>query len=170
MSTPTHAWRPSDLEAIRVALRIPVSPASIRVINDEMAALERTYPDAIPAAKAHLDAIALIDTPPPPGEPGGQLPAEPVIRKVTRKGAAGPVPEQLPQKKLDVIEYATELLLEEVSTEYAIPADATSAAAAAADPARQRQRHVEQLLLILPRLEGWMPRPRSLFEGQMIRG
>ncbi|MGL6135074.1 MAG: hypothetical protein ACRC1L_12935, partial [Prochlorococcaceae cyanobacterium] len=161
-------WRPSDLEAIRVALRIPVSPASIGVINDEMAALERSYPDAIPAAKAHLDAIALIDNPAPPGEPGGQAPPEPLIRKVTRKGAAGPVPEQLPQKKLDVIEYATELLLEEVSTEYAIPADATTDSGP--DLWRQRQRQVESLLLILPRLESWIPKPRAAFEGQMIRG
>jgi hypothetical protein len=168
MSEPTHAWRPSDLEAIRVALRISVSPASIRAINDEMAALERSYPDAIPAARAHLDAIALIDHPPPPGEPGAVVPQEPLIRKVTRKGAAGPVPEQLPQKKLDVVEYATELLLEEVSTEYAIPEQAT--AQAAPDPARERQRHVEELLLILPRLEQWRPQQRERFSGPMIRG
>jgi hypothetical protein len=162
-----HEWRPSDLEALRVAFGIPVSPASIRAINDEMARLPNIYPDAIPAAKAHLDAIALIDN---PAEPGASTAPEPVIRKVTRKGAVDPPPAQLPQKKLDVIEYATELLMEEVSTEYAIPAEHPSGVSAAV---RQRQRHVEALLLILPRLASWMPQPgeqRLRFSGPLIRG
>lgn len=176
MSENPYAWRPSDLEAIRVALGIPVSTAAIRAINDEMAALERSYSDAIPGARAHLDAIALIDNPPQPepgepgesGESGEGMPPGAVIKKITRKGAAGPVPEQLPQKKLDVIEYATELLMEEVSTEYAIPEQAT--AAVAAQPARERKRHVDALLLILPRLEAWRPQPRLRFSGDLIRG
>ena len=33
MSQNPYAWRPTDLEAIRVTLRIPVSPASIAAIN-----------------------------------------------------------------------------------------------------------------------------------------
>lgn len=167
MSDPVHAWRPNDLEALRVALGIPVSPASIRAINDEMARLSNIYPDAIPAAKAHLDAIALIDT---PTEPGASTAPEPVVKKVTRKGAVDPPPAQLPQKKLDVIEYATELLMEEVSTEYVIPAEHASAIPASV---RQRQRHVEALLLILPRLANWIPQPgeqRLRFSGQLIRG
>ena len=169
MTQNPYAWRPTDLEAIRVTLRIPVSPASIAAINEEMAALERTYPDAIPAAKSHLDAIALLDTPPSPG-PGQPTAAEPVVRKRTRKGAAGPVPAELPRSKLDVIEFATELLMEEVSEEFVIPADPS--ATATAGLAQQRRHHVASLLLILPRLENWIPqqRGRGSFSGQLLRG
>ncbi|MCX5930743.1 MAG: hypothetical protein NTW83_02630 [Cyanobacteria bacterium] len=110
-----NAWCPSDLEAVRRALLIPVTAPALRAINDAMADLERSYPQAISAAKASLDAIAVIDA----GLSAGGTPAEPFVIKTTRKAAAGPVPAELPQKKLDVIEYATELLMEEVSTEYA---------------------------------------------------
>jgi len=168
MSDNLYAWRPGDLEAIRIALAIPVTPASIRAINDQMVALEASYPDAIPAARGHLDAIAALDNPPPPAGPGEQPLAAPQIRKVTRKGAAVPIPEQLPQKKLDVVEYATELLMEEVSTEYAV-ADAV-AVAPPADPVAVRRRHAEALLLILPGLANWQPQQLLRFSGQMIRG
>jgi hypothetical protein len=169
MSQNPYTWRPTDLEAIRVTLRIPVSPASIAAINEEMAALERTYPDAIPAAKAHLDAIALLDNPPASG-PGLPTAAEPVLRKRTRKGAAGPVPAELPRRKLDVIEFATELLMEEVSEEFVIPTDPS--ATALAGRAQQRRHHVASLLLILPRLENWIAqqRGRGSFSGLMLRG
>jgi hypothetical protein len=166
-----YAWRPSDLEALRSALRIPVSSASIQAINDAMQALERTYPEVIPTARAHLDAIALLDAQPPPSpeQGNGESQQQPRIRKVTRKGAAGPVPQELPQKKLDVIEYATELLLEEVSTEYELP-PAPAPDAVGADARRQRQRHVQELLLMLPRLSAWIPQPQPRFSGQLIRG
>ncbi len=165
----THLWRPSDLEAIRVALTIPVSPAAIRAINDEMAALERHYPEAIAGARAHLDAIALLDQaamPAATAEPPS--PPPPRIRKVTRKGAAGPVPQELPKRRLDVIEYATELLMEEVSTEYELPPVAP--AAAQLGGAAQRQRHADALLLVLPRLSNWQQPQRPRFGGQLIRG
>jgi hypothetical protein len=167
MSQNPYAWRPTDLEAIRVTLRIPVSPASIAAINEEMAALECTYPDAIPAAKAHLDAIALLDSPSSPGLP---TPDEQMLRKHTHKGAAGPVPAELPRSKLDVIEFATELLMEEVSEEFVIPTDPS--AAAFAGRAQQRRHHVASLLLILPRLEKWIPQQRGpgTSSGQMLRG
>jgi hypothetical protein len=167
-----YAWRPSDLEALRSALRIPVSPASIQAINDAMQTLERTYPEVIPTARAHLDAIALLDAKPlapPSGPDGGESQQQPRIRKVTRKGAAGPLPQELPQKKLDVIEYATELLLEEVSTEYELP-PAPAPDAVGADARRQRQRRVQELLLILPRLSAWIPAQQLRFSGQLIRG
>ncbi|WP_094555496.1 hypothetical protein [Synechococcus sp. 1G10] len=159
-----YAWRPSDLEAIRRALLISVSPASIRAINDEMAALERSYPDAIPAAKDSLDAIAAIDA----ALAGGQARAEPFVIKTTRKGAALPVadPNQLPKRKLDVIEYATELLMEEVSTEYAEP----TAANGSLSPGALRRAHVESLLLILPRLRNWQAPQPTPFQGQLARG
>jgi hypothetical protein len=166
-----YAWRPSDLEALRSALRIPVSPASIQAINDAMQALERTYPEVIPTARAHLDAIALLDAQPLPSpeQGNGESQQQPRIRKVTRKGAAGPLPQELPQKKLDVIEYATELLLEEVSTEYELP-PAPAPDAVGAEARRQRQRRVQELLLILPRLSAWIPAQQPRFSGQLIRG
>ena len=94
-----NAWRPSDLEAIRRALLIPVTAPALRAINDAMAQLERSYPEAIPSAKASLDAIAVLDA----GLAAGGTPAEPFVIKTTRKAAAGPVPAELPKKKLEVI-------------------------------------------------------------------
>ncbi len=157
------AWRPTDLEAIRKALSIPVTPSSIRAINDEMAALERDYPDAIPGAKASLDAIAAIDA----ALAGGEAAAAPFVTKVTRKGAVTPAnPAQLPTRKLDVIEYATDLLMEEVSTEYAEP----TAVNGGLSPGGQRRAHVDNLLLVLPRLRNWQAPQPSPFQGQLARG
>ncbi|TVS06911.1 MAG: hypothetical protein EA413_02440 [Cyanobium sp. PLM2.Bin73] len=98
------------------------------------------------------------------GEP--PLAVEPVVRKVTRKGAAGPVSDPLPKKKLDVIEYATELLLEEVSTEYALP---PAPDPMALPPAQQRSRHLRALLLIFPRLQLWRADGGNPFEGTPMR-
>ena len=113
-----------------------------------MAALERDYPDAIPGARTSLEAIAAIDA----ALAGGEALAEPFVTKITRKGAAVPVadPNQLPKRKLDVIEYATELLMEEVATESAIPTTANGGLSSGG----QRCSHVENLLLLLllPRL------------------
>jgi hypothetical protein len=167
MSDPNpYAWRPSDLEAIRRALLIPVSAGAIGAINDAMAQLERSYPDAIPGAKANLDAIAAIDGALSSIEPG--LPAaEPVVTKTVRKGAAVPIPDQLPTKKLDVIEYATDLLMEEVTTEYEIPASASTASGVPL--LSQRRAHVDNLLLILPRLRSWQRPQPTRFQGRLIR-
>jgi hypothetical protein len=157
------AWRPTDLEAIRKALSIPVTTASIRAINDEMAQLERSYPDAIPGAKDSLDAIAAIDA----SIAGGAPPSEPFVTKITRKGAVTPAnPAQLPTRKLDVIEYATDLLMEEVSTEYAEPTHASSGLS----PGGQRRAHVDNVLLVLPRLRNWQAPQPSPFQGSMARG
>jgi len=49
---PTNIWRTTDLEAIRVALSIPAQMPAVRAINDAMADLEQTYPDAMASAKA----------------------------------------------------------------------------------------------------------------------
>lgn len=156
-----NAWRPSDLEAIRRALLIPVTAPALRAINDAMAQLERSYPEAIPAAKASLDAIAMIDE----GLTAGGTPAEPFVIKTTRKAAAGPVPAELPKKKLDVIEYATELLMEEVSTEYAEPTANSYGLSSGA----QRRGHVANLLLILPSLASWVAPAPTPFSGTLIR-
>ncbi|MCP9819850.1 hypothetical protein KBZ18_10130 [Synechococcus sp. Cruz-9H2] len=154
-------WRASDLEAIRSALLIPVTAPALRAINDAMAGLERSYPDAIPAATDHLDAINAIDL------QLGQITATDLsrIRKVRRKGAAGgEPPAALPVKKLDVIEYDTNLLIEEIETEYA---DAPSEP----DVLRaQRRARAASLLLILPSLCSWIPERPSPFTGTMLRG
>jgi hypothetical protein len=146
-----NAWRPSDLEAIRRALLIPVTAPALRAINDAMAQLERSYPEAIPAAKASLDAIAVIDA----GLATGGTPAEPFVIKTTRKAAAGPVPAEL----------ATELLMEEVSTEYAEP----TASSYGLSTVAQRRGHVANLLLILPGLASWCPPAPTPFSGTVIR-
>jgi hypothetical protein len=153
------SWRPSDLEAIRSALGIPVSAASIGAIGRALAELERDYPAGIAVAVGCLERIAAIDqqlaiTP---------VAAEPVVIKTSRKGAAAPVPAELPKRKLDVIEFATELLLEEVATEYALPENQGPSLAA------QRRQQVEALLLVLPALRMWQPQAPPRFQGLMER-
>ena len=153
------SWRPSDLEAIRSSLGIPVSAASIGAIGRAMAELERDYPAGIAVAVGSLERIAAID------QQLASTPAaaEPVVIKTSRKGAAGPVPVELPKRKLDVIEFATELLLEEVATEYALPQSTSPSLAA------QRRQQVEALLLVLPGLRVWRPQTPPRFQGRLER-
>ena len=153
------SWRAGDLEAIRSAVGIPVSAASIGAIGRAMAELERNYPPGVAVAVGCLERIAAIDqqlarTP---------VAAEPFVIKTSRKGAAGPVPAELPKRKLDVIEFATELLIEEVATEYALP-EITGPSLAA-----QRRQQVEALLLVLPGLRVWQPQTPPRFQGWMER-
>ena len=153
------SWRAGDLEAIRSALGIPVSAASIGAIGRAMAELERDYFAGISVAVGCLERIAAID------QQLASTPviAEPVVIKTSRKGAAGPVPAQLPKRKLDVIEFATELLLEEVATEYALPESQGLSLAA------QRRQQVEALLLVLPGLRVWQPQAPPRFQGRLER-
>ena len=153
------SWRAGDLEAIRSAVGIPVSAASIGAIGRAMAELERNYPPGVAVAVGCLERIAAIDqqlarTP---------VAAEPFVIKTSRKGAAGPVPAELPKRKLDVIEFATELLIEEVATEYALPENTGPSLAA------QRRQQVEALLLVLPGLRVWQPQTPPRFQGWMER-
>ena len=152
------SWRAGDLEAIRSALGIPVSVASIGAIGRAMAELERDYPAGIGVATRCLDQIAAIDQ-----QLASTPVAEPVVIKTSRKGAAGPVPAELPKRKLDVIEFATELLLEEVATEYALPEHTGPSLAA------QRRQQVEALLLVLPALRVWQPQAPPRFQGRLER-
>jgi hypothetical protein len=124
-----------------------------------MAELERDYPAGIAVAVGSLERIAAIDQ---------QLASTPeaaelVVIKTSRKGAAGPVPAELPKRKLDVIEFATELLLEEVATEYALPESQGPSLAA------QRRQQVEALLLVLPALRVWLHQPPPRFQGRLER-
>ena len=153
------SWRTGDLEAIRSALGIPVSAASIGAIGRAMAELERDYPAGVAVAVGCLERIATID------QQLASAPeaAEPVVIKTSRKGAAAPVPAELPKRKLDVIEFATELLIEEVATEYALPESQGPSLAA------QRRRQVEALLLVLPGLRVWQPQAPPRFQGLMER-
>jgi hypothetical protein len=152
------SWRAADLEAIRSALGIPVSAASIGAIGRAMAELERDYPAGIAVAVGNLERIAAIDQ-----QLASTRVAEPVVIKTSRKGAAGPVPAELPKRKLDVIEFATELLLEEVATEYALPESSGPCLAA------QRRQQVEALLLVLPGLRVWQPQTSPRFQGRLER-
>ena len=152
------SWRAGDLEAIRAALGIPVCAASIGAIGRAMAELERDYPAGVAVAVGSLDQIASIDQ-----QLASAPVAEPVVIKTSRKGAAAPVPAELPKRKLDVIEYATELLLEEVTTEYALP-ESTGPSLAA-----QRRQQVESLLLVLPCLRVWQPQAPPRFQGRLER-
>ena len=153
------SWRAGDLEAIRSALEIPVSAASIGAIGRAMAELERDYPAGVAVAVGCLERIAAIDQ----QLANTQVGAEPVVIKTSRKGAVGPVPTELPKRKLDVIEFATELLLEEVATEYALPESQGPSLAA------QRRQQVEALLLVLPGLRLWQPQAPPRFQGLMER-
>ena len=159
--TPAAAssWRAGDLEAIRAALGIPVTVAGIGAIDRAMAELERDYPAGIDVAVGCLERIAAIDQ----QLPSAPVAAEPVVIKTSRKGAAGPVPAELPKRKLDVIEFATELLIEEVATEYALP-ESTSPTLAA-----KRRQQVEALLLVLPGLRVWQPLASPRFQGRLER-
>ncbi len=153
------SWRAGDLEAIRSALGIPVSAASIGAIGRAMADLERDYPAGIAVAVECLERIAAIDQ----QLASAPVAAEPVVTKTSRKGAAGPVPAELPKRKLDVIEFATELLIEEVETEYALPESQGLSLAA------QRRQQVEALLLVLPGLRVWQPQAAPRFQGRLER-
>ena len=153
------SWRAGDLEAIRSPLGIPVCAASIGAIGRAMAELERDYPAGVAVAVGCLERIATID------QQLASTPAaaEPVVIKTSRKGAVGPVPAELPKRKLDVIEFATELLLEEVATEYALPESQGPSLAA------HRRQQVEALLLVLPGLRVWQPQTPPRFQGRLER-
>ena len=153
------SWRSGDLEAIRSALGIPVSAASIGAIGRAMAELERDYPAGVAVAVGCVERIASIDQ----QLASSPVAAEPVVIKTSRKGAAAPVPAELPKRKLDVIEFATELLIEEVATEYALP-EITGPSLAA-----QRRQQVEALLLVMPGLRVWQPQAPPWFQGRLER-
>ena len=153
------SWRAGDLEAISSAVGIPVSAASIGAIGRAMAELERDYPAGIAVAAGCLKRIAAIDQ----QLASNPLAAEPVVIKTSRKGAAGPVPAELPKRKLDVIEFATELLIEEVATEYALPESQGPSLAA------QLCQQVEAFLLVLPGLRVCQPHAPPRFQGLMER-
>jgi len=108
------------------------------------------YPRSIPSAKASLDAIALIDARPcSPHLPRLTLMRHrrtPVVTKVVGKGLPFRSPKQLPTKKLDVIEYATDLLMEGSGHRIEIPsADRRLPLRACAGPAGRRL-HAQTIL------------------------
>jgi len=161
-SPPLCTWGPGDAEALRIALSIPVTPAALAALNREMALLQAHYPTGVCTAQGHLDAIAALDQ-----QLVALTPAEvntPVRTK--RKGVAGGVvPNPLPLSKLAVVEYATELLLEETDTEWN-PAGPSPAVVLN----RQRSQHIGQLALLLPRLQNWRQCNPDPFRGSLVRG
>jgi hypothetical protein len=161
-SPPTCSWRPGDAEALRIALSIPVTSAALAALNWEMAQLQTHYPTGVCTAQRHLDAIADLDQ-----QLAALTPAEvnnPVRTK--RKGVAGGVvPNPLPLSKLAVVEYATELLLEETDTEWN-----PSGPSPAVVLNRQRSQHIGQLALLLPNLQNWRHCNNDPFRGSLVRG
>ena len=161
-SPPTCTWLPGDAEALRVALSIPVTSAALAALNREMALLQAHYPTGVCTAQGYLDAIALLDQ-----QLAALTPAQvnrPVRTK--RKGVAGGVvPNPLPLSKLAVVEYATELLLEETESEWN-PAGPSPAMVLN----RQRSQHIGQLALLLPRLQNWRLCNPDPFRGSLVRG
>ncbi len=160
-SPPTCSWRPGDSEALRIALSIPVTSAALVALNREMAQLQTHYPTGVCTALGHLDAIAALNE-----QLAVLTPADlnaPV--RTLRKGVAGGVvPNPLPLSKLAVVEYATELLLEE--TESQRDPNAPSPAVVLG---RQRSLHIGQLALLLPRLKNWRQCNPDPFRGSLVR-
>ena len=161
-SPPTCSWRPGDAEAMRIALSIPVSAPSLSALNREMAQLQTHYPTGVCTAQRHLDAIAVLNQ-----QLAALTPAEvnsPI--RSSRKGVAGGVvPNPLPLSKLAVVDYATELLLEETESEWN-PAGPSPAVVLN----RQRSQHIGQLALLLPRLQNWRQCNTDPFQGSLVRG
>jgi hypothetical protein len=161
-SPPTCTWRSGDAEALRIALSIPVTSAALAALNREMAQLQTHYPTGVCTAQRHLDALADLDQ-----QLGALTPADlnaPV--RSSRKGVAGGVvPDPLPLSKLAVVEYATELLLEETESEWdpAAPSPAVVLG-------KQRSQHIGQLALLLPRLQNWRQCNPDPFRGSLVRG
>jgi hypothetical protein len=155
-------WLPGDAEALRVALSIPVTPAALAALQREMALLETHYPTGVCTAQGHLAAITALDQ-----QLAALTPAElnAPIRSRRKGVAGGVVPNPLPLSRLDVVEYATELLLEETDTEWS--ADGPSAAVVLS---RQRAHHIGQLALLLPRLQSWRQCNPDPFRGSLVRG
>jgi hypothetical protein len=161
-SPPICTWRPGDAEALRIALCIPVTSAGLAALNREMAQLQTHYPTGVCTAQGHLDAIAVLNK-----QLAGLTPADvnsPVRSR--RKGVAGGlVPNPLPLSKLAVVEYATELLLEETESEWD-PAGPSPAVVLN----RQHTQHIGQLALLLPRLQNWRHCNPDPFRGSLVRG
>jgi hypothetical protein len=161
-SQSTCSWRPGDSEALRIALSIPVSAASLSALNREMAQLQTHYPTGVCTAQRHLDAIAELDQ---------QLAAltladlSPPVRSSRKGVVGGVVPNPLPLSKLAVVEYATELLLEETESQW----DPTAPSPAVV-LGRQRSQHIGQLALLLPRLQNWRQCTPDPFRGVLQRG
>ncbi len=158
----TCSWRPGDSETLRIALSIPVTPASLSALNREMAQLQTHYPTGVCTAQRHLDAIAELDQ-----QLAALTPADlnaPV--RTSRKGVAGGVvPNPLPLSKLAVVDYATELLLEETESEWD-----PSGPSAVVVLGKQRSQHIGQLALLLPRLQNWRQCNPDPFRGLLQRG
>jgi len=76
----------------------------------------------------------------------------------------GVVPNPLPLSKLAVVDYATELLLEETESQWD-----PNAPSPAVVLNRQRSQHIGQLALLLPRLQNWRQCNPDPFRGVLQR-
>ena len=127
-----------------------------------MALLEIHYPTGVCTAQGHLEAIAALDQ-----QLAALTPAElnAPIRSRRKGVAGGVVPNPLPLSKLDVVEYATELLLEETDTEWS--ADGPSAAVVLG---RQRSHHIGSWCCCCRGWQNWRQSDPDPFQGRLVRG
>ena len=155
------SWRPGDGEALRIALSIPVTSAALAALKREMEQLQSHYPTGVCTAQGHLDAIGALDQ-----QLAALTPAElhTPIRSRRKGVAGGVVPSPLPLSKLAVVEYATELLLEETESEWD-PAGPSAVVVLGG----QRSGHIAQLALLLPRLQNWRQCNPDPFQGTLVR-
>jgi hypothetical protein len=160
-SPSTCTWRPGDAEALRIVLSIPVTPAALAALNREMAQLQTHYPTGVCTAQGRLDAIAALNE-----QLAALTPAQvnSPVRSMRKGVAGGVVPNPLPLSKLAVVEYATELLLEETESEWN-PAGPSPAVVLN----RQRSQHIGQLALLLPRMQIWRQCNPDPFRGSLVR-
>jgi hypothetical protein len=169
VSEPLARWAPGDDEAIRQALSLPLSEPVLLAIEAAMAAVAQLQPTAISAVQQCLQDIAALDQRLAALTPEQcQHPLE-IQRKGARPdvlNAALTTDGELPVRKADVIEYATELLLEESTTRFASGTLSVGEVLLA-----QRKRLEQALLLMLPSLVSWRERlqPRDPFTAVMAR-
>jgi hypothetical protein len=145
-----------------MALSIPVTADALAALNREMAQLQAHYPTGVCTAQGHLDGIAGLDQ-----QLASLTPAEvnSLVRSRRKGVAGGVVPNPLPLSKLAVVEYATELLLEDTESEWD-PAGPSPAVVLN----WQRSQHIGQLALLLPRLQNWRQCNPDPLQGSLVRG
>lgn len=145
---PASDWRPSDLEAIRIALGINATRPAVEAINQAMLQLKQGYADAIPTARIVLDQIGVLDAQLLHLSPGDHQGWSEQQRKGPLPGSSAAA-GVAPASQVDVVHYATDLLQVEerlVSKQPVSTAEALQ---------RQRLNLCSQLLLILPALQSW---------------
>ncbi|MBM5783240.1 MAG: hypothetical protein FJ076_00045 [Cyanobacteria bacterium K_DeepCast_35m_m1_288] len=164
--TPDNDWRPGDLEAIRIALGIIATRPAVDAINKAMLQLEQGYADAIPTARILLDQIGVLDAQLLHLSPGDHQGWNEQQRKGPLPGSSAAA-GVAPATQVDVVHYATDLLQVEERLVSSWPVSTAEALQ------RQRLNLCNQLLLILPSLQGWSSQGQVAlppFTAALLRG